>query len=108
MGTQALLSFLSGATLFASWTISFLFFRFRKTTGERLFGFFAAAFALLGIERIAIEFLSPWLLSYVYLIRLSAFLLILSGVLDKNRGDREPRAAEPSEPVGTPAPPPPG
>lgn len=77
--------FLAGAITLCSWAISLFFFRFLKTTGERLFGFFAAAFALLGWERLCIEFMPDELQSYVYLIRLFAFLLILFGIVDKNR-----------------------
>lgn len=80
-----LISFLSGAILLASWAIALFFFRFQRTTGSRLFGFFAAAFILLGLERVCTEFMSSTFQSYVYLIRLCAFLLILFSILDKNR-----------------------
>lgn len=81
-------SFLSGAIVLAAWMISFFFFRFQKSTGDRLFGFFGAAFVLLGFERLAVEFMPGVFQSYVYLIRLVAFILILFAILDKNREEK--------------------
>lgn len=83
-------SFLSGAIVLAAWAISLFFFRFQRVTGDRLFGFFAAAFVLFGLERIGIEFMSGRFESHVYLIRLLAFLLLLFGILDKNRKEKKP------------------
>ena len=77
--------FLNGAIVMAAWVIGVLFIRFQRTTGDRLFGYFAAAFLLLGLERISLEFLAGETQPYVYLIRLVAFLLIVVGILDKNR-----------------------
>jgi len=82
--------FLDGAIVMAAWAIALFFFRFRKATGDRLFGFFAAAFVLLGVERIANEFMAGTFQAGVYLIRLAAFLLILLGILDKNRKEKKP------------------
>ena len=78
-------TFLSGAIVMAAWVIALYFARFLKATGDRLFGFFAAAFVLLGVERIATEFMPGRLEANVYLVRLCAFLLILLGIWDKNR-----------------------
>lgn len=77
--------FLEGAETLAAWAIALFFVRFRKATRDRLFAFFAAAFFLLGFERIALVFLSSELKEHVYLIRLVAFFLILIGILNKNR-----------------------
>jgi len=84
-----LTSFLSGANVLASFAIALFFFRFQKSTEDRLFGFFAVAFVLLGLEQICINFMPAMLQSYVYLIRLSAFLLILFAILDKNRKEKK-------------------
>jgi hypothetical protein len=81
-------SFLSGAIVLASWAISMFFLRFQKTAKDRLFGFFAAAFILLGLERVSVEFVPNEVRSYVYLIRLFAFLLILFAIWDKNRKEK--------------------
>lgn len=76
---------LAGAIMLAAWAIFVFFLRFCRKTGDRLFAFFAAAFLLLGIERIIIVGLSSDHQSFGYLIRLFAFLLILFAILDKNR-----------------------
>ena len=81
-------SFLAGAIALASCAIALFFFRFCRATRDRLFGLFAAAFLLLGLERIVIVFMSSQAESHVYLIRLSAFLLIAIEILDKNRKER--------------------
>ena len=81
--------FLSGAIMLASIVISMFFWRFRKTSGDRLFGFFAIAFLLLGLERVGAEFNSANPRSLLYLIRLMAFVLILYAILDKNRAEKK-------------------
>jgi hypothetical protein len=78
-------TFLGGAIVLGSWAIALFFFRFQKATRDRLFGFFAAAFLLLGLERVGLEFMSGEPQSLLYLIRLLAFLLILLAIWDKNR-----------------------
>jgi hypothetical protein len=81
-------SFLAGAITLASFAIATFFLHFLRATGDRLFGFFAIAFTLLGIERICIEFGSGAFQYYVYLIRLVAFGLIFVAIMDKNRGTK--------------------
>ena len=87
--------FLLGLLTALAGAASLFFLRFKRETGDRLFGFFAAAFGLLGLD---------WLLHalvnanhetqhYLYLIRLGAFLLILAGIIDKNgAGPRKDRS----------------
>ena len=79
--------FLLGAMCFGFMTVSLFFGRFFARTGDRLFAFMALAFAIMSVNQIALavygeasEFTS------LYLVRLSAFLLILLGIWDKNRG----------------------
>jgi hypothetical protein len=81
--------FLAGAIMLASVVIAMFFWRFKKTTGDRLFGFFAIAFLLLGLERVGAEFVSPNPRSLLYLLRLLAFVLILYAILDKNRTEKK-------------------
>lgn len=76
---------LAGGIMVSSWAIALFFYRFWLKTHERLLGLFAAAFFLLGIERIAIVAGSGEVRVYAYVIRLSAFLLILYAIYDKNR-----------------------
>jgi len=79
--------FLSGATSMGFFVAALFFLKFWRTTRDRLFFYFAASFFVLMIERIVrecMEIETEWA-PYVYLIRLAAFVLILIGVLDKNR-----------------------
>jgi hypothetical protein len=78
-------AYLNGALTLAALTIAYFFWRFRKATGDRIFCFFAIAFALLALERACFEFVGGEFQSKVYIIRLFAFILILIGIFDKNR-----------------------
>ncbi len=70
--------------------IAFFFLRFWRKTHDRLFGLFALAFLLLGIERVSILAVSSENRPGVYLLRLCAFLLIIFAIADKNRKPRKP------------------
>src|SRR5436190_1642696 len=78
--------FFAGATCALSMTASLLFLRFYRKSADRLFLFFAAAFAILGINQAvfmsgaASDEHSPM----PYLVRLVAFALILYAIIDKN------------------------
>lgn len=82
--------FLAGAIAIASIITAMLFWECRTRTRERLFGFFAVAFLLIGIEHICNQFFSADPASIFYLLRLFAFLLILYAILDKNRSETKP------------------
>ncbi len=79
--------FISGL-LVAGYAVSALFFlRFWKQSRDRLFLLFAAAFGLLTVQRAA---LAAWErgtadTTWLYGLRLLAFLLILAAIVDKNR-----------------------
>lgn len=79
--------FLSGM-LTASYLVAALFFlQFWRRTRDRLFVLFSVAFALLGLAQ-ALLALSPLPIedrSWIYLIRLLAFLIILAAIYGKNR-----------------------
>ncbi|HEV2209817.1 MAG TPA: DUF5985 family protein [Verrucomicrobiae bacterium] len=76
---------LAGAILVSAWAISVFFMRFWRKTHDPLFAFFAAAFLLLGIERIGMLVFAGGTEGSIYLIRLVAFVLILAGIIGKNR-----------------------
>ena len=80
-------TFLSGAVT-AGYAIAALFFlRFWRDTRDPLFLCFATAFLLLAVGQTTLA-LSPIPDEYrgwVYLLRLSAFLLIVGAILRKNR-----------------------
>jgi hypothetical protein len=79
--------FLLGATAMACWVATLFFFRFWRETGDRLFLMFSAAFLLLGLTRLglALSHEPSEGETYLYWVRLIAFLLILVAIADKNR-----------------------
>jgi len=79
--------FLAGANMMAAAVIGVFFWKHHRRTRERLFGYFAVAFLLLGIERVCLMLVFDNPRSALYLIRLAAFLLILFAIWDKNRQD---------------------
>ena len=82
--------FLLGVIVTASLTAAVFFFRFWKRSGDRLFLAFGAAFAIEGLNRL--RFLSvedPLDASpSIYVVRLLAFLLVLTAIIAKNRSPR--------------------
>jgi Fe2+ transport system protein B len=65
-----------------------MFLRHWTRTRERLFLFFAAAFFTMAANRLALVVLGEGQegTTWVYLVRLAAFLLILIAIVEKNRG----------------------
>ena len=63
------------------------FLKFWRRTGDRLFGYFAAAFGLLFVQRIALALASDLVTdtAWYYAVRLLAFGLIVLAIVDKNR-----------------------
>ena len=78
---------LTGALAMAYFVAGIFFLRFWRDTSDRLFASFAFAFLLLAIQRIALGLSNAATenLILLYAIRLSAFLLILWAIIDKNR-----------------------
>jgi hypothetical protein len=81
-----LFAFLGGALTVGFLTASLFFLRFWRQTGDRLFASFAAAFALLAANQaVPVLFGIPSEnQSYVYLLRLAGFALIIWAILRKN------------------------
>ena len=78
----------SGALLAGYAVVALFFLKFWRRTGDRLFGFFAAAFALLALQRFGLSLLSEEVGEggeWMYVLRLLAFVLILFAIWDKNR-----------------------
>jgi hypothetical protein len=90
MNTYLINTLLAGAIIFAAWLVALFFWTFWKKSRDRLFAFFAAAFLLLGIERLCLAFWAEQGESYFYLIRLGAFLMIIYAIIDKNRSSKGP------------------
>ncbi|MFL6733551.1 MAG: DUF5985 family protein [Sphingomicrobium sp.] len=79
--------FLSGAITLGFLIAALFFLRFWKRTQDGLFLTFAVAFALLGIGQAvqALANIPQEERSYIFMIRLAAFTLILFAIIRKNR-----------------------
>lgn len=87
MSVMAAVDFISGAITMGFLVAGLFFLRFWKRTGDSLFLSFAFAFWLLGLTQ-ALLSLADVLVeerSWLYLIRLAAFSLILLSIWAKNR-----------------------
>lgn len=84
---EMLFDFLSGAITMGFVVAGLFFLRFWKRTREGLFIAFALAFWLLGLTQGLLAFTSVPVeeRSWLYLLRLAAFLLILVSIWRKNR-----------------------
>jgi len=82
--------FLSGMLVAAFLVAALFFLRFWRRTSDPLFRSFSAAFLLLGIGQslLALGGFPVEERSWIYLIRLAAFLLILTAIYGKNQASR--------------------
>jgi hypothetical protein len=78
--------FLWGALSMSSAVVALLFLRYRHLSKDRLFGYFAAAFAVLALNWLLLALIAPHLehRHLAYGLRLVSFVLILLGIVDKN------------------------
>lgn len=78
---------LMGGIAMASVVAALFFLRFWRDTGDRLFVIFAIAFLLLAITRIGLAVSTAHAegQTYWYWVRLTAYVLILLAIIDKNR-----------------------
>ena len=89
-------AFMSGAICALAFVAAVLFARFYRRTGDRLFVYFAVAFAMLAVNNVIIVFAVDRFSDapedsrhpIVYCVRLLAFALILFAIVDKNRARR--------------------
>jgi len=74
-------------TATAAFANGLFFFRFWRQSRDALFAYFGAAFWLLAASWTLLAFFSPHgdALSDIYAIRLVAFLLMIAGMIAKNR-----------------------
>lgn len=84
---ETVFDFLSGAITMGFLVAGFFFLRFWKRTRDSLFLAFAAAFWLLGLGQALLAFTEIPVeeRSWLYLLRLAAFSLILISIWRKNR-----------------------
>ena len=82
-----LAAFVSGLLAAGYLTIGLFFARFYKRTRDRLFLLFAIAFWVLVLQRVATVVTAEWIENetWLYGMRLLAFVIILVAILDKNR-----------------------
>lgn len=78
---------LSGMLIAAYAVIALFFLRFWRASRDRLFLMFAAAFAILVIQRAAIAATQDLMESQapLYILRFIAFVVIIVAIVDKNR-----------------------
>lgn len=92
--SETVLDFVAGAITMGFAICGLCFLRFWKATRDGLFLSFALAFWLLGIAQAAITLTADMIeeRSWLFVLRLAAFLLILFAIWQKNRnsnhGDR--------------------
>jgi hypothetical protein len=88
--TTALVVFLQGVSAAGAWAAGLFFLRFWRELRDRLFLFFGVAFWMMGLSWALLALIDPVQdrRPYIYGLRLVAFLLIIAGILDKNRKSR--------------------
>jgi hypothetical protein len=84
---MTLIDFLSGAVTFGFLIAGLFFLRFWRRTDDPLFLAFALSFLLLGLAQslLALADIPAEERSWVYLLRLAAFTMILIAIVRKNR-----------------------
>lgn len=82
--------FLLGATTMGCLTIAVFFARFWRETADQFFALFSLAFAVFAVNRFVLLFLDEEdeARTWVYLVRLLAFALIIAAIVQKNRPAR--------------------
>ena len=85
--TMTIFDFLSGSITLGFLIAGLFFLRFWRRTHDSLFLAFAAAFTLLGLGQAiqALASIPQEERSYIFLIRLAAFTIILAAIVRKNR-----------------------
>lgn len=78
---------IAGGIMVACLAVALFFLRFWKKSGDRFFLLFAVAFGVLALERLLLVTVNPASESvpFIYLARLTAYLLIIFAIVDKNR-----------------------
>lgn len=87
---MTLIDFLSGAVTFGFLIAGLFFLSFWRRTADPLFLAFALSFLLLGLAQslLALADIPAEERSWVYLLRLAAFTIILIAIVRKNRAAR--------------------
>lgn len=80
-----IVAFASGALVMGYFVAGLVFLRYWRESRDRLFAWFAAAFALLAVQRVLLLAVDPEYAVVLYAVRAVAFLLIIAAIVDKNR-----------------------
>jgi membrane protein CcdC involved in cytochrome C biogenesis len=88
-----MLGFVSGAIAMGFLVAAVFFLKFWRKTSDMLFAFFGLAFLTLSLNQTLTAFARVPLeeRTWLYLLRLVAFTLILIGILVKNRQSKHPK-----------------
>ena len=80
-------AFLSGAVAFGFFIAALFFFRFWQRTADWLFYWFGIAFLLLAVGQTLLSLLDVSIeeRSWLFMLRLAAFSIIIVAILQKNR-----------------------
>ena len=84
--------FLTGMITMGFFVAALLFFRFWRRTSDRLFMFFGVAFILFALSQ-ALTVLSGMAredYSWIYLVRLAGFVLLIVAIVSKNLSPKAP------------------
>ena len=83
-----MLNFISGLTTMGYFIAGLFFFRFWRRTSDLLFAYFGVSFVLLATSQAlsVITFMPRDDQSWIYLLRLAAFMLLIAGIVSKNVG----------------------
>ncbi len=84
---------ISGALVMGYLVAATFFLRFWRQTSDRLFALFSVAFAVLAVQRLALELVTDVAASsiWLYSLRLLGFVIILVAIADKNRAPNTSR-----------------
>jgi hypothetical protein len=85
-----MIQFIEGAMSMAYLVAGLFFLRFWKKTRDSLFVYFALAFWLLAAQRMALTVTRETIEdnTFLYVVRLAAFILILVAIINKNRAEK--------------------
>ena len=81
---------ITGMIAMGNFVAGLFFLRFWAETRDRLFIMFALAFLMLGLQRVVLTLTRQISedTTYLYVVRLLAFVLILVAIIDKNRSGK--------------------
>ncbi|MDO9487161.1 MAG: DUF5985 family protein [Sphingomonadaceae bacterium] len=89
MALDPMFYLLSGLIVAGDLIAALFFLKFWRRSGDTLFAIFSAAFLLLALGQalLALTNVPVEERSWIYLLRLAAFILIIAGIVHKNRAD---------------------